>query len=111
MYLYISEETPSIIALEEAKYKLENFRANIAELGSALRIDELKAKVDELEAVTADPDFWNNQETSGRILKEVKNLKDKIADYENLEAKLEDTITLAELAIEENDESLIEEVE
>ena len=100
-----------IIALEEAKYKLENFRANIAELGSALRIDELKAKVAELEAVTADPDFWNNQETSGKILKEVKNLKDKIADYEDLGAKLEDTITLAELAIEENDESLIEEVE
>ncbi|MBO5682850.1 MAG: peptide chain release factor 2 [Clostridia bacterium] len=83
----------------------------MAELGSALRIDELKAKVEELEAVTADPEFWNNQETSGKILKEVKNLKDKIADYENLEAKLEDTITLAELAIEENDESLIEEVE
>jgi len=100
-----------IIALEEAKYKLENFRANIAELGSALRINELKAKVEELEAVTAAPEFWNNQETSGKILKEVKNLKDKIADYENLEAKLEDTITLAELAIEENDESLIEEVE
>ncbi len=100
-----------IIALEEAKYKLENFRANIRELGSALRIEELRAKAEELDAITADPDFWNNQETSGKILKEAKNLKDKIADYENLEAKLEDTITLAELAIEENDESLIDEVE
>ncbi len=100
-----------IIALEEAKYKLENFRANIRELGSALRIEDLRAKAEELDAVTADPDFWNNQETSGKILKEAKNLKDKIADYENLAAKLEDTITLAELAIEENDDSLIEEVQ
>ena len=34
-----------ILALEEAKYRLENFRANIEELGSALRIDELIEKV------------------------------------------------------------------
>lgn len=100
-----------IIALEEAKYRLENFRANVTELGSALRIDDLRAKVAELEEKTSDPEFWNDQENSGKILKETKRLKDKIARYENLEAKLEDTITLAELAIEENDESLIEEVE
>ena len=30
-----------IIQLEEAKYKLQNMRANIEELGSALRIDQL----------------------------------------------------------------------
>ena len=34
-----------IIALEEAKHKLNAFRQNIEELGSALRIDELKAKI------------------------------------------------------------------
>jgi len=100
-----------IIALEEAKYKLENFRENLAELGSALRIDTLREKAAELEKQTMEAEFWNDQENSGKILKEVKRLKDKIADYEQLCAKLEDTITLAELAIEDNDESLIEEVE
>lgn len=100
-----------IIALEEAKYKLENFRKDIAELGSALRIDELRARADELDKITSDPEFWNNQENSGKVLKDVKRIKEKINKYEALAAKLEDTITLAELAIEENDESLIEEVE
>ncbi len=100
-----------IIALEEAKYKLENFRKDIAELGSALRIDELRAKADELDKITSDPEFWNNQENSGKVLKDVKRIKEKINKYEALAAKLEDTITLAELAIEENDESLIDEVE
>lgn len=100
-----------IIALEEAKYKLENFRKDIAELGSALRIDELRAKADELDKITSDPEFWNNQENSGKVLKDVKRIKEKINKYETLAAKLEDTITLAELAIEENDESLIDEVE
>ena len=31
-----------IIEIEEAKYKLNNFRADLKELGSALRIDDLK---------------------------------------------------------------------
>ena len=100
-----------IIALEEAKYRLENFRANIEELGSALRVDDLREKLAALDATTQDPEFWNNQENSGKILKEVKRLKDKIAEYDDLAAKLEDTVTLAELAIEENDESMVEEVE
>ena len=100
-----------IIALEEAKYNLENFRADIKELGSALRIDELRKNVAELEATTTSTEFWNDQENSGKVLKEIKRMKDKIEKYEALEAKLEDTITLAELAIEENDESLVPEVE
>ena len=100
-----------IIALEEAKYNLENFRADIKELKSALRIDELRVKVADLEATTTSAEFWNDQENSGKVLKEIKRMKDKIEKYEALEAKLEDTITLAELAIEENDESLIPEVE
>ena len=100
-----------IIALEEAKYKLENFRKDVAELGSALRIDDLRKKAAELDKITSDPEFWNNQENSGKVLKEVKRIKEKITKYEALENKLEDTITLAELAIEENDESLVGEVE
>ena len=100
-----------IIALEEAKNKLENFRKDVAELGSALRIDDLRNKAAELDKITSDPEFWNNQENSGKVLKEVKRIKEKITKYEALENKLEDTITLAELAIEENDESLVGEVE
>ena len=99
-----------IIALEEAKHTLNNFRADIEELGSALRIDELNAEVAELEKKTLEPDFWNDQANSGKILRQVKQLKDKIEAYENLCAKLEDTLTLAELGIEENDESLTDEV-
>ncbi len=100
-----------IIALEEAKYRLENFRANIVELGSALRIDELRTKVAALEETTTATDFWNDQENSSKILRQIKQMKDKIGEYHSLENKLEDTIALAELAIEAEDESMIPEVE
>ncbi len=99
-----------IIVLEEAKHKLTAFREDIKELGSALRIDKLREEVAELEKLTLDANFWNDQVNSGKILRQIKQIKDKIEAYEALEAKLEDTITLAELAIEENDESLSDEV-
>ena len=104
------EDIPLIIALEDAKYELTNFRADLTELGSALRIDTLREQVAELEKKTSDPAFWNDQATSGKTLQQIKQLKDKINAYEALCTKLEDAITLAELAIEENDESMVEEV-
>ena len=99
-----------IIALEEAKYKLVGMRADIEELGSALKIDELKATAEELDAKTLDPDFWTLEDSS-KILQKIKQTKDVIESYEELSARLEDAITLAEMAIEESDESCVEEVQ
>jgi len=100
-----------IVALEDAKYKLIGMRAELAELGSALRIDELRTLAEELDAQTLDPNFWSNQENSSKVLQKVKQTKDTIAAYEALCGRLEDAITLAEMAIEENDEAYVEEVQ
>lgn len=99
-----------IIVLEEAKHKLTAFRANIEELGAALRIEELSAKADELESTTQDPAFWNDQQTSGKVLQEIKRLRAKIEAFEALSEKLEDTVVLCEMALEENDESMTDEI-
>ena len=104
------EEKSLIIALENAKYELTNFRENISELGNALRIEELKAEVEELEKVTFEPDFWSNQENSTKTLQKIKQMKSKIEAYEALSLRLEDAIVMAEMAIEENDESLTDEI-
>ena len=100
-----------IVALEEAKYNLNEMRGKVKELGSALRIDETREKAAELEKQTYAEDFWNDQENSSKILQQVKQLKDRVEEYEKLSHKLEDAITLAEMAIEENDESYTEEVQ
>ena len=100
-----------IIALEDAKYKLIAMRADVEDLGSALRIEQLKATAKELDEQTLDPDFWSNQENSSTVLQKLKQTKDTIENYEALKNRLEDAITLAEMAIEENEEGYIEEVE
>ena len=99
-----------IIALEEAKYELIEYREKLQELCSALRIDELKEKAEELDRLTYAEDFWNDTENSSKVLQNVKQIKDKIEAYEKLVTKLEDALALAEIAIEENDESSVEEV-
>ncbi len=99
-----------IIALEEAKFKLLALRKEVAELGNALRIEELKESLVELEAQTLEPGFWNNTANSTKVTQTIKQSQDTIGDYEKLCARLEDAIALAEMAIEENDESCVEEV-
>ena len=100
-----------IVALEDAKYKLTALRADLVELGSALRIEETKEHLKDLEAQTQAPDFWNNADKSSKVLQVIKQSQDKVSGYEALCARLEDAIALAEMAIEENDESFVEEVQ
>ena len=100
-----------IIALEEAKRKLIDMRADLRELHSSLRIDALREKAAELEAASLEPNFWDNAQKSTRVMQEIKQMKDTIEEYETLTRRLEDAIVLAEMAIEENDESSVPEVE
>ncbi len=99
-----------IIALEDAKYKLTNFDEKLKELASALRIDELRAQADEMEKQTLDANFWSDAENSAKVLRNIKQLKTKIENYEKLAQKVEDTLVLCEMAIEENDEGLVDEI-
>ena len=99
-----------IVALEDAKRKLVTLEGRVKELKNQLRIDEAKEKSAELERETMVQDFWNDAETSSKKLQQIKQLKDKVESYEALVAKLEDTLTLCEMASEAEDEDSIEEV-
>ena len=100
-----------IIALENARHELIDMREKIEDLGHALNVEGLQNRVAELEQKTADPAFWNDQENSSKVLQELKQSKDTIEEYHALGARLEDAIALAEIAIEAEDESCLEEVE
>ena len=63
-----------------------------------------------MEEKIAEPSFWDNAENSQHVMKELKNLKDFIERVESLSTSFEDIYTLIEMAYEENDESLIEEI-
>lgn len=56
------------------------------------------------------PGFWDDPETSNKQMKELKNLKDTVETYHQLETAVEDIETLIQMGYEENDESLIPEI-
>lgn len=57
------------------------------------------------------PDFWDSAQKSTSYMKELKNLKDTVEKYNGLKGEYDDVMTLIEMGYEENDESLIPEIE
>ena len=56
-------------------------------------------------------DFWNDPEVSQKKMKELKSMKDDVATYASLTTQFEDIETLIEMGYEENDATLIPEIE
>ncbi len=55
--------------------------------------------------------FWDNTDKAQSLMKELKNLKDTLDEYRHLKVRFEDVQTLIQMGYEENDESLLPEIE
>jgi len=67
-------------------------------------------RIKELEESMNSQDFWNDIQRSQKVNREIKGLKNKVDRYKKFVSELEDLETLIELAIEENDHSVTDEV-
>ena len=67
--------------------------------------------MEELEKKIEEPGFWDNADVSQQIMKELKGLKDILDKAEGLATGFEDIGLLIEMAYEEEDASLIPEIE
>lgn len=88
---------------DDLKIKLGDILKNIEKLKDALKISEKKKRIDELEKTSSGPDFWNNSESSTKLLQEITTLKKSMDRYLDLEKKYSDSSTYLELAEETND--------
>ena len=57
------------------------------------------------------PDFWNDPDRSQELMKELKSKKNDVETYDRLQSQFEDIETMIEMGYEENDASLIPEIE
>jgi len=94
---------------EQLKMLLEKKQA-LEEVKAALGIEDLKAKLKELDEQAADPNFWGDMAKGQAVLQSIKQIKDKIESYESLKLLFDDTLTLIEIAQETGDESVLDEV-
>ncbi|WP_333618180.1 peptide chain release factor 2 [Dietzia sp.] len=88
-----------------------DFSSDIAEMESTLTtvekvmdVEELAARVDELEQKAADPELWNDPDHAQRVTSELSHVQADLKRVGDLRSRLEDLPLLAELAAEEGDD-------
>ena len=100
-----------MLQFEEYKVKLNNLKPEIEGLDKALGIEQAKREVEELEIKSSQPGFWDNPEESQKIVSRMGSLKGKVEAYGRMCTLCDDLLTICEMAIEEDDESMLEELE
>ncbi len=90
-----------MIILDEYRLKIEDYKKQAKDLASAMKTDELEARLSQIESLVAAPDFWNDMERSQKLLVEQKTIKDKLNRYKYLLGLIDDAETLAEMAQDE----------
>ena len=100
-----------MLEFEEYKVKLNALKPTLDDLRSALHLEAAEKEIEELEGQSARDGFWNDVENSQRVQKRLKQLKSKTENYASLCLKWDDMYTLCEMALEENDDSMLGELQ
>ena len=100
-----------MLEFEEYKVKLNALKPTLDDLRSALRLEAAEKEIEELEGQSARDGFWNDVENSQRVQKRLKQLKSKTENYAALCSKWDGMYTLCEMALEENDDSMLGELQ
>ena len=77
---------------------------------SLFDLAHLEQRLEDIEQETRIDGFWENHETAQKLLKEKKTLENKVVAFRNLETALEEVEILIDMAQEEEDASMIEEI-
>ena len=100
-----------MLEFEEYKVKLNNIKPTLDGLGTALKLEDAKREIAELEAESAKDGFWNDLDRSQKVQKRMKQLQQKCEKYEKLRSTWDDLMVICEMALEENDDSMLAELE
>ena len=100
----------AMIDLQQYTQDLAEIRKSLIAAGDALHIDHIKEQIEELTEEMNQPEFWNDTERSTKINQKLGTLKNKLEHYEGLLSSADDIDAMMELAEEENDEDMVQEV-
>jgi len=71
----------------------------------------LTEKLSQINKTTEEDGFWDDHEKAQKLLKERKGIESKIDEYEELKREFEDIGVLIEMAQEEEDQSMVAEIQ
>ena len=98
------------IEFDSYKQKLNDCRPALEGLADSLNLEGLKNELERLHAMQEAPGFWDDPEKSQKIVKQVKVAEYKVERYEKMLASWDDLMTICEMAEEEDDDSMLEEL-
>lgn len=70
-----------------------------------------KRRIEEINKIMAEPDFWDDTQKAKKATQELTSLKNVVEEYDRLKTEFEDVSTLIQIGYEESEESLIPEIE
>ena len=95
----------AVIEYDEYKQKLQALEPTLQELEKALSIPKAREELAQLQKETEQEGFWSDVERSQKVSQQIKRLESKVRKYDRLVSDWEDTLTLCEMAQEEDDAS------
>jgi len=99
-----------MIPLDEYKMNLDAFEGQLDECKAALDPEKIQKELAALDEQMGATDFWNDVENANKVNQRVKQLQHKLERFNKLYARFEDLKTLIEMAEEEQDDSLVDEI-
>ncbi|MBD1891847.1 peptide chain release factor 2 [Coleofasciculus sp. FACHB-SPT9] len=97
--------------LLDIKREVETLCDRLGKTQDYLDVPALTAKIQDLEQVAAQPDFWDDQTSAQKTLQELNDLKSHLEQFHQWKNSLEDARAVVELLELEADESLLLEAE
>ena len=94
----------------ELKQKLQSLSAPLLDLRDAIGYNALDNKISELEEKSSKSGFWDDISSSQKVLREIKQMRDKKESLDLLFENFEDAQTLLLIAQEEENQDELEEV-
>ena len=100
-----------MIEFEEYKLKLNDLKPKLEALAASLNLDRVRNELERFHAMQEAPGFWDDPDRSQKIVVQTKLLEAKLEKYHAMTAQMEDLLTICEMALEENDDSMLPELQ
>ena len=98
------------IEFDAYKQKLNDCRPALDGLADSLNLEGMRNELERLHAMQEAPGFWDDPEKSQKIVVKTRQTESKIEHYEKMLSNWDDLMTICEMAEEEDDDSMLEEL-
>lgn len=95
----------------ETENQVVQIRKTIDLLAQRLNLETAEHRMEEFNAMSEDPDLWNDPAKAQKLMRERQMLADALDNYKTLSSELQDNIDMIELGEMEDDSEVIEDAE